>query len=395
VVDGQPVTADRFTEAGDAALESRIADVLGAAVDRVRAEPGLHAVLLGGSLGRGEGTVEHAPDGDRLASDVELYLVGRSSGLREAARRLEAQMRTDGLGDVSAAWLHPEMLARGRGKNLSWKPSRTIRLYDLAHGSRTLVGTPPVIRGGDAASLPLAEGVRLVLNRLAEAGPDIAIGSAGVGRWIDKILIACGDTLLLGAAAYTVRYRDRLVRLTDLTPPWPMPEGWRDEVTAAYVRKLTGEGGPPPETGSVDELVTGTLRRAVPAVAGTDLEPLHSFVPRYVAGGARNLHLLRYHPPIGPSATYEGLVLLARAARAGHRLPARALAGALLGRPLSLVLQAAALPLFLGIIRREDRLLRVAAAGLQWGGLPPAALTRATDAAALADLLRRHWAVAT
>jgi hypothetical protein len=131
-------------------------------------------------------------------------------------------------------------------------------------------------------------------------------------------------------------------------------------------------------------------------VAGTPLTPLETFVPRYVRGGVRNRDLLRYLPPIGPGAMYEALVLLARAARGGHRPTPRALAGALLGRPLSLALQAASLPLFLGIIRGDAALVRVAADGLRWAGLPSAAVsTAAEDPASLAQLLRRHWSVAT
>jgi hypothetical protein len=390
------VSADRYTERGDATLESTIGEILSQAADRVRAEPGLEALLLGGSLGRGEGTVEHGPDGDRLASDVELYLVGRSSALRDAARRLEDSMKADGWGDVSVAWLQPDMLASGRGKNLSWKPSRTIRLFDLAHGSRALVGSPPSIHAAAAGELPLAEGVRLVLNRLAEAGLEVAAETADAGRWIDKILIACGDTALLGAGSYTVQYRDRMARLERLDPPWPMPDGWRADLVAAYERKLGGTGSEPVSHRRVDELVIATLGGSVVTVAGTPLTPLETFVPRYVRGGARNRDILRYLPPIGPGAMYEALVLLARAARGGHRPTPRALAGALLGRPLSLALQAASLPLFLGIIRGDAALVRVAADGLRWAGLPAAAVsTAAEDPASLAQLLRRHWSVAT
>jgi hypothetical protein len=389
------VTGDRYTEAGDAALEAKIADVLSVAARRARDEPGLDALLLGGSLGRGEGTVARGADGDRLVSDVELYLVGRPSALRDAARRLETSMKADGLGDVSVAWLHPDMLGRGRGKNLSWKPSHTIRLFDLAHGSRTLLGAPPSIRAGAAEELPMAEGVRLVLNRLAEASPDVAAGSADAGRWLDKILIACGDTLLLAASAYAVRYRHRMARLEVLEPPWPMPVGWREDLVAAYDRKLGAPSTTPPSAARVDELVTATLRHAVPAVAGTGLDPLDTFVPRYVTAGARNRDLLRYLPPIGPAATYEGLVLVARAARAGRRPTSRALVGAVRGRPLSLAFQAAALPLFLGIVRDDAALVRSATEGLRWAGLSSAALATATDAADLARVLRRHWGDAT
>ncbi len=389
------MTAPRFTESGSQALESEIGRLLAEVTARIDREPGLDALVLGGSLGRGEGTVRSLPDGERLASDVELYLVGRTPGLRQAARRLEDEMASIGFPDVSAAWLHPNMLAKGRGKNLSWRSSRTIRLYDLAAGSRTLLGTAPRIRTIDPATLPLAEGVRLVLNRLAEATPDIAERSADADRWSDKILIACGDTVLLASGAYTVRYRDRVSRLVDLPTSWAMPPAWRTELVAAYERKLGGRSDRPPGLDRIAELVLATLSHATPPAAGTTVDPLKTFVPRYVTAGARRPELLRYLPPIGPSATYEALVLVARAARAGRRPTIRALRGAVLGRPLSLVLQAASLPLFLGVVRDDRSLLDAAAAGLRWGGVPPAEIAGASDGLSLSRLLRRHWAVAT
>jgi hypothetical protein len=62
---------------------------------------------------------------------------------------------------------------------------------------------------------------------------------------------------------------------------------------------------------------------------------------------------------------------------------------------LSLVLQAASLPLFLGVVRDDRSLLDAAAAGLRWGGVPSAEIAGATDGLSLSRLLRRHWAVAT
>jgi hypothetical protein len=385
----------RYTEAGDAALERSISELMDDIVERARAVPELDSVLLGGSLGRGEGTVLHGPGGDRLASDVEVYLVGRSPSLRGAARRLEADLAANHAAEISAAWLHPDMLRRGRAKNLSWRPSRTIRLYELAMGSRTLLGSPPAIHRIDPATLPLGEGVRLVLNRLAEAAPELASRSPRAARWTDKILVACGDTLLLAKGAYTVQYRDRVARLNESDAPWPMPDGWRGEVTAAYERKLTGSAADAGAAPDADGVVVATLAAAVERVTGEPLEPLPSFPRRFVVAGARRSELLRYLPPIGPKATFEGLVLVARAWRAGHRVTSRMLTSAVAGRPLSLALQATALPLYLGLARADPALVHAAAEALVWAGLPAGEVRAADGPVALARLLRHRWAVAT
>jgi hypothetical protein len=174
-----------------------------------------------------------------------------------------------------------------------------------------------------------------------------------------------------------------------------MPDGWREAVTAAYERKLTGADLVPAGAPAVDRVVVDTLAPAVVRATGEPLEPLRSFVPRVVAAGARRPHVLRYLPPIGPSATYEGLVLVARAWRAGHPVTSRMLTGALAGRPLSLALQASALPLYLGIVRADPALVRAAADGLAWAGVPAREVRAADGAAQLAELLRRRWAVAT
>lgn len=392
------MNADRYTEAGGAEVERSIADLVAAVVERARSIEGLDALLLGGSLGRGEGTVTIGPEGPALASDVEVYLVGPHSSLRAAASQLQAHFARRSGPEVSAAWLHPEMLREGRAKNLSRRPSRTIRLYELGpDAARTLIGTPPDVFAIDPASLPLGEGIRLVLNRLAEASVPLATESPEAHRWNDKILMACGDTLLLASGAYTARYRDRAGRLADLPEPWPMPDGWRASITPAYERKLSGPGSrdgseQPVQTAAI---VRATLGDAVERVTGAPLEPLASFPRRFVVAGARRPELLRYLPPIGPSASYEGAILLARAWRGGRRPTLRAVGQGLLGRPLSLALQSSALPLYLGIVGGDSALLRAAAESLVWAGLPRAEVDGASTPAVLADVLRRHWQVAT
>jgi hypothetical protein len=390
------LNAGPYTEPGNPDVERMIDALIADIVDRARSIDGLEALMLGGSLGRGEGTVTIGPDGPMLASDVEVYLVGRRSSLRQAAGQLQAQFERGSGPEISAAWLHPDMLRLGRAKNQSRRPSRTIRLYELGdEATRTLIGTPPEVYAVDPAKLPLGEGVRLVLNRLAEASVLLATESPEAGRWTDKILMACGDTLLLAAGAYTARYRDRAVRLAELPEPWQMPPSWRESVTSAYERKLSGSAGGEVERAHTDEIVLATLDAAVERVTGEPIEPLPTFARRFVVAGARRPELLRYLPPRGPAAPYEAAILLRRAFQAGMRPTVRALAQAVLGRPLSLALQATALPLYLGIVRRDDALVRAAADSLRWAGLPRAEVAGARQPAALAEVLRRHWLVAT
>jgi hypothetical protein len=390
------LTSPGYTESGDPSVEAAIQERVSRIAQRAAGTPHLESVLLGGSLGRGEATTVSDASGERLASDVEIYLVGRSASLRSAARLLADQLQDEEAGsEISVAWIHPSALSKSRAKNLSWRPSRTIRLYELAAGSRSLVGPMPQIAPIDPATLPLAEGIRLILNRLVEASPAIAEGTVDAGRWVDKILMACGDTMLLAALQYTASYRGRAGRLADLAEPWTMPSGWRPMLLDAYERKLSGTAERRPSLGEVADLVPAALAPAMERVVGIELEPIGTFPYRYAMAAARNEEMLRYLPPLGPAASYEGIVVLARGLRAGRRLAPRALAQAVAGRPLSLVLQGVGLPLFNGLARLDNEALRAAADALRWAGVPSHLIAAAESPGALALLVCRYWQVAT
>ena len=382
----------RFTEQGPGSVERDVEELLGQLLRRVADAPGLDAVLLGGSLGHGEGTVRNADGRPGLTSDVELYLVGPERSLRSLATALEREFSE---WHVSAAWLHPGMLRRGRAKNLSWRPSPTIRLYEIEAGSRVLAGRRPVQRAIRPGDLPLADGVRTLLNRLAEAAPEVASGTPDAARWLDKVLIGCGDALLLASGGYTVSYRERATRLGAIQPAWSMPEGWRLAVVAAYERKLDTQDARTTDLALLDAIAVATLRGAIPATAGVSLDPLMDFPQRFTTSAAHDVAYLRYLPPFGPAATYEGVVLVVRSWRAGLGPTPRGVRQALLGRPLSLALQSTALPLFLGVLRRDGGLLDVARRALLWSGLRAEDVLSAVDATQLANLLLRHWRLST
>ena len=383
----------RFTESGDDRLEADIAAMLAEVAGRAATIPGVQAVLLGGSLGRGEGTVRRTADGDELASDVEIFLVGADRGLRRAAERLSREAGGAAGADLSAAWLDADALRLGRAKNLSRRPSKTIRLYELEAGSRLLHGRLPEILHVEPAQIPVAEGVREILNRLAEAAPQLAAGSADVQRWSDKLLMACGNTLLLASGGYAASYRERWRRLADVESDWALPPTWRLRVRDAYARKLDPTGGEVemPPTDEVAEISRAFLAASVPVAAGISLEPIRTFPERYVVAAARREELLRYLPPAGPAATYEGLIVLLRILRARWPLAGRAIWQALLGRPLSLWLQAAAAPLYVGIAQQRADLIESARAALLAAGLPRRRVDGATTPVALATLLRGYW----
>ena len=87
-------------------------------------------------------------------------------------------------------------------------------------------------------------------------------------------------------------------------------------------------------------------------------------------------------------------MLVARSWRAGLRPTSRMLVQAVLGHPLSLALQGAAAPLFLGVATKDPRLVNAAAQALDWAGLPGGTAEHAGPID-VALRLRRHWSIAT
>jgi len=375
------VTHQNFSVAADPNVEAAIAAKIDTLLEAATHIPGVKAVVLGGSLGRGEATI--GPDG--LASDIELYLVGSDRRLRDQAQSLEQSQRSAGW-DVSIAWVHPRQLTSGRAKNLSWRPSRTIRQYELVTASRVLAGSLPHAMAPAARDIPLAEGVRLILNRLAEASLPIATGSPDADRWLDKTLIAVGDTLLLAAGQYTARYRDRMARLRSLRTP-TLTEADKNRVVASYQRKLLG-GGSAPSHSDVRRIAAAGLRFGVASTLGMAIAAWDSFPREFAQRAARHEAYLRYLPPAGSSALYESLIVMLRVRWNGLPLRPVALIEALRGRPMSLLAQGTAAPLAFGILEGRADLVEAAARAMYAAGLPSVG----GEASDVAATLRRYWA---
>ena len=196
---------------------------------------------------------------------------------------------------------------------MSWVASR------LLHGSE-----PPAI-SIDPASIPLAEGLRLLLNRLAEASAELSTSTEERGRWIDKVLMAVGDCTLLATGGYTASYRLRARRFVEHANPWPLTDSSRQTIRMAYERKLTGAVTVAPSPALVAGLVRQALDAVLLRVVGIHFDPVEGFVRRYTLAAARQHELLRYLPPVGPAATYEALIVVDRVRRAGLRVTPRAL----------------------------------------------------------------------
>jgi hypothetical protein len=394
----EPLTAAR-----NPAAEAWLAEVVTHAAREAAELPDVQAVLLGGSLARGEAVVSAENGRHHLRGDIELYLVGRRPALRRRAADLSDRLSREHDLEISVAWLSPARLAQGRAKNLSYRPSRTLLGFDLAVGARTLAGARPVIARSEASELPLAEGVRQLLNRAAEGAGRVSSPDVEGRRWRDKLLAACGDTVLLAAHAYSLGLRDRFERLHAdevLLTGWvPGAEG-RAAILGSYLRRL-GEAADEAGLEVISSTFEGVLLEAVARDLGIRRGPglLDRFPIVFAEAAARRPEYLRYLPPFGPASTYEALMTALRIRRAGLALTHRWGANVLCGLPASLLLQGtggvlclAQLAIATGAPQTDvDPLLQAARDGLRRAAIPEASFSgRSPDE--LSGVLRQYLA---
>ncbi|HET9345135.1 MAG TPA: hypothetical protein VFO05_05480 [Candidatus Limnocylindrales bacterium] len=335
----------------DPLVEAKLRSVVDSIARRGAVVPGVDAVLLGGSLAWGEASAWAEPDGTvRVEGDVEAYLVGRSSRLRREARRMSADLSRETGVEVNVAWLLPRRLAIGAARNIAFRASDTILAYELATASRLLAGIRPEMRRPRPETLPIAEGVRLILNRAVEASVHVT-EDALAGRWLDKLLMAAGDALLLVDRAYAGGYATRRDSVTRSTPAW-LAAGWlRPEsiaaIDAAFARKLGQRSAPPPGRALVAETVHRALWRTVAADLGLEVDDPAAFPAEFAKAAPRGHGYLRYEAPLGLSRWVEAVTVAARGRRAGVTGGWRSWLDVVVGRPASLAILGAGAPLIL------------------------------------------------
>ena len=198
----------------------------------------LLGLALGGSYGRGEGSVLSTPQGDRPYNDVEFYVFVRGQAAL-ADRRYRKSLKQLGT-RLSPEW----------GVEIELKPvtpsqlrdsAPTIFYYDLLMGHRWVVGDDALLAGCDhhrqAADLPLCEATRLLMNRCSgllfsaarlRSGNFTPADADFVTRNLAKAQLAFGDVLLTTCGQYHWSCQERQRRLQALQPSESLP--WLEAV---------------------------------------------------------------------------------------------------------------------------------------------------------------------
>ncbi len=255
---------------GRKAWESRgagaVERVVQETTERCAVQYGTHvrALVLTGSVARGEATVIAQGDRSRLLGDAEFLLVFHPGAQLPSMAEVQALQRRieSALADrriVAAVTLsasHPDYLAKLRPH---------IFAYELRSCARVLSGDPGILHlipSFPASAIPLEDAWRLLSNRLVEQLElaDELTAQSGAAR-LDghyrtvKLYLDMATSLLLFARDYKPTYRERAERLSQLAASeqpgaqWPFPlsefatkvatstrlklEGWATDSTGA------------------------------------------------------------------------------------------------------------------------------------------------------------------
>jgi hypothetical protein len=223
----------RFTIDGSDAQEQRLTELCEQVSEEVlRRIPSarLHALVLGGGYGRGEGGVLSTERGHEPYNDLEFYLIARGPELatlrhREVVAHLAEELTARAGIEVELKLLSLRKLERS---------PVTMFYYDLVSGHRSIHGADAWLSRCEhhraAHRIPLYEATRLLMNRCSgllfsqerlnrkewtEDDADF------VGRNLAKAKLALGDVLLTTRGLYHWSCQERHKRLKKLAAEKP------------------------------------------------------------------------------------------------------------------------------------------------------------------------------
>lgn len=261
----------------------------------------LEAIVLAGSLARGEGSVLLRPSGLRLLGDAEFLVVLRSPFDWDAARREMVKLSQHASRDIgedgclAVIEYQPAGLMYFR-RNV--QPS--IFAYDLLHHGKVIWGRSDILsemRSFGAEAIPQEDAVELIMNRIVEMllfeAPSVSNGQdrEALAYHLVKIILDLAGSAQAFLGRHVALYQQRqeafmslLDSLPDLRAALPNPGGFQEELVWATHCKLA----------PTDELL---FSKELPARIAA------------VAGWAKGLWLWQMRRLLGrPGASFEELL---------------------------------------------------------------------------------------
>lgn len=183
------------------------------------------SIILAGSFGRGETTVIEENGKLKFLSDCEVILIPYKwiFNRRKLEKFEQDFYKRTGL-KVEIWGFTPTLYLFLPFFKQKIKP--TIANYDLKYGSKVIYGKDYLekIPNFKPEDIPFWEGIRLILNRMAEALEHFSLNpSEDMLFWTDKIVLACQDGLLLLLKEYTPSYRERNERFIKVSKHFNLP----------------------------------------------------------------------------------------------------------------------------------------------------------------------------
>jgi hypothetical protein len=232
-----------YTAAADPEIESDIRALLEQITSAVVADLQPAAILVRGSLGRGEGAAFRADRETQVTSDVELVtvLTGRGASLRAWKTRRRTATLRDTLAETFAV---PQLDLVTVPAQLLRDPPLSLTTFELLRSSRLLSGTVEIARptAVPVERIPpsgLMRRLRRAGNGLLFAWSRLGVGDGelpeGIARAVrattDGAYLACGDVRLFRTRHYDHRLA---VRAEWLQLPFSAGPGLTDRLREEY-----------------------------------------------------------------------------------------------------------------------------------------------------------------
>lgn len=184
---------------------------------RSRVEP--QSIILRGSFGRSEGSVIVEGPRLRFLSDYELAIVMPQRQYQSHRRWLHNAVR-----EISSQIGVETSISRYSSGSLSMGTVAhpTVGMYEMQNGGIVLYGAPFARPQSsiDPCKLDIWDGLRLMLNRMAESLPYVSQTHKDwqTLHWINKVFLSCAEALLIVHKQYHFSYAERGRRFVALVP---------------------------------------------------------------------------------------------------------------------------------------------------------------------------------
>ena len=223
----------KYTTTNNVVIDEKIDEITEEIVDEIVSRFHPKSIILKGSFGRGEATVTMDDEGTlNFLSDYEVevislsYLLSRILPIKK--EKISLNIANESNLEINLGGIKLSAYSFFSPFYKSLKP--TIANYDLKYGSKVIYGRNYFGRIPDfkPEDIPLWEGIKLMFNRMAEALQHFSIDYLGkypseekeckLFLWINKIILACQDALLISAKQYHYSYKVRNEMFQEIFP---------------------------------------------------------------------------------------------------------------------------------------------------------------------------------